>query len=409
MDRRSTEGPKPAEPRTQAPQRESTRAAAALRWLDERLGFEALRELAGKKTVPLHRHTVWYYFGGMTLFFFLIQVGTGILLMLYYRPSAQEAYESVQFIMTEVPFGWLIRSVHSWSANLMIAAAFVHLFSVLFLKAYRPPRELTWASGFLLFVLALGFGFSGYLLPWNKLAYFATRVGTDIAGSVPLVGDFLLRFLRGGDHVTGGTLSRFYGWHVAILPAVTTFLLGLHLVLVQRLGMSVPPSEERRGGPRRQMRFFPDFLLRDLFGWTLALGVLAALAALYPWELGEKADPFAPAPPDIRPEWYFMFMFETLKLVPGGEFLGIENEAFVILGFGLLGVLAFFLPFLDRAIRRRGRSPLVSAAGTFALVYIVAATAVGYRAWWPVAGAVVLVVGPWAVGRFAASEGGGDR
>lgn len=375
-----------------------------VRWLDDRVGLAALRAVAEKKTVPVHRHTVWYYFGGMTLFFFLVQVATGILLMLYYRPSAQEAYESVQFIMTEVPFGWLVRSIHSWSANLMIGAAFVHLFSVLFLKAYRPPRELTWMSGFLLFVLALGFGFSGYLLPWNKLAFFATRVGTDIAGSVPLAGEFLLRFFRGGDHVTGGTLSRFYGWHVAILPAVTTFLLLLHLFLVQRHGMSVPPSDEGRSGPRREMRFFPDFLLRDLFGWTLALGVLAALAALYPWELGEKADPFAPAPPDIRPEWYFMFMFETLKLVPGGQTLGIENEALAVLAFGIVGTAAFFLPFLDRAIRRRGRSPVASAAGAVALAYIVIGTARGYGAWWPVGAALALVAGPWLAGRYVASE-----
>ncbi len=379
------------------------------RWFDDRVGLASLRHLAETKTVPLHRHTVWYYFGGMTLFFFLVQVATGILLMLYYRPSAEEAYESVQFIMTQVPFGWLIRSIHSWSANLMIGAALVHLFSVLFLKAYRPPRELTWMSGFLLFVLALGFGFSGYLLPWNKLAYFATRVGTDIAGSVPLLGGFLIRFFRGGDHVTGGTLSRFYGWHVAILPAICTFLLVLHLALVQRHGMGVPPSEQREGARARQMPFVPDFLLRDLFGWTLALGVLAALAALYPWELGEKADPFAPAPADIRPEWYFMFMFQTLKYVPGGETLGIENEAIAVLVFGALGAVAFFLPFLDREVRRRGRSPLFGAAGAAALVFIVGMTSRGYHAWWPAAAALVLVVGPWTVGHLIARERRGSR
>ena len=369
-------------------------------WLDDRIGFGALRHVAEEKRVPLHRHTPWYYLGGMTLFFFLVQVATGILLMLYYRPSSQEAYESVQFIVTQVPFGWLIRSIHSWSANLMIVAAFAHLFSVLLLKAYRPPRELTWMSGFALLVLAMGFGFSGYLLPWNKLAYFATRVGTDIAGAVPVIGDFAVRFLRGGDHITGGTLSRFYGWHVAILPAIVTSLLLLHLLLVNRHGMSAPRSEEERPGGLRTMPFVPDFLLRDLFGWTLALGVLAALAALYPWELGEKADPFAPAPADIRPEWYFMFMFQTLKLVPGGEFLGVENEVFAILGFGVLGLIGFLLPFLDRGVARRGRSPFFTAAGVVALVFIVVMTAVGYRAWWPVGAALVLTVAPWISGRF---------
>jgi cytochrome b6 len=311
----------------------------------------------------------------------------------------------VQFLVTQVPFGWLVRSIHSWSANLMIAAALVHLFSVFFLKAYRAPRELTWLSGFVLLVLALGFGFSGYLLPWNELAYFATRVGTDIAGAVPLVGNWTVRFLRGGDHVTGGTLSRFYGWHVAILPAISTALLGLHLLLVQRHGMSVPPSIEREtpDGPRT-MRFVPDFLLRDLFGWTLALGVLAALAALFPWELGEKADPFAPAPADIQPEWYFMFLFQTLKLVPGGAILGIENEAIVILLFGAIGAAAFLVPFLDRRVVARGSSPILSAIGASALVFIVAMTAVGYHAWWPVGAGLVLAIGPWLAGRSMAER-----
>jgi len=370
-------------------------------WLDDRAGLGAMRELADKKTVPVHRHTVWYYFGGMTLFLFGVQIVTGILLMLYYRPSAEGAYESVRFIMTQVPFGWLIRSIHSWSANLMVGAAFIHLFSVFFLKAYRRPRELAWVSGFLLLSLSLGFGFSGYLLPWNKLAFFATQVGTDIAGVVPFVGEFIVRFLRGGDHVTGGTLSRFYGWHVAILPAITTFILVIHLLQVQRHGMSVPPSVERRRGANvRQMPFVPDFLLRDLIGWTLALGVLAALAALFPWELGEKADPFAPAFADIKPEWFFMFMFQTLKIVPGGAALGIENEAVAILGFGLMGLLALLVPFIDRNVSRSGRSPLFTLAGGIALVFIAIMTSWGYHAWWPVVTAAILVLGPWIVGRW---------
>jgi len=354
------------------------------RWLDERLFLSTAKGFAAHKTVPVHRYMPLYYFGGMTLFFFCVQVMTGILLMLYYRPSAEEAFESVEFIMTSVPFGWLIRSIHSWSANLMVFFAFAHLTTVFFLKAYRRPRELTWISGCVLLFLAMAFGFSGYLLPWNKLAFFATKVGTDIAGAVPLAGPWLLRFLRGGERVTGGTLSRFYGWHVAILPAVTVLLLGLHLLLVQLHGMSVPPAVEREDRQGRPMKFFPHFALRELFGWTLALGVLAALAALFPWELGEKADPFAPAYQNIRPEWYFMFMFQTLKLVPGGEIAGIEYEAIPILLFGAAGVLLLLVPFLDRGVVRTGRSPLFTAVGAAALAYIVGFTAWGYRSLLPV-------------------------
>ena len=182
-----------------------------LAWLDERLDLSGLREFLAEKSVPVHRHSVWYYMGGITLFLVGVQVVTGILLLLYYRPSAGEAYESVKFIVSQVEFGWLIRNVHSWSANLLILMAFVHLFSTFFLRAYRKPRELTWITGVLLLFVMMGFGFSGYLLPWNELAFFATKVGTGIAGAVPVVGQFMVRFLRGGDDVTGATLTRFYG------------------------------------------------------------------------------------------------------------------------------------------------------------------------------------------------------
>jgi quinol-cytochrome oxidoreductase complex cytochrome b subunit len=254
----------------------------------------------------------------------------------------------------------------------------------------------------------MGFGFSGYLLPWNKLAFFATKVGTDIAGAVPGLGGWILRFLRGGDRVTGGTLSRFYGWHVAILPALTTLLVAGHLILVQKLGMSVPPAVEKEEKPQRPMRFFPHFALRELFGWTLALGVLAALAALFPWELGEKADAFAPAFKDIRPEWYFMFMFQTLKLVPGGEIGGIEYEAIPILLFGLAGLVLVLVPFLDLGVTRQGRSPGFSAVGVAALAYIVGFTAWGYRSAVPVY--VVLATGALiAVLSFATGRASGRK
>ncbi|MBI2466819.1 MAG: cytochrome b N-terminal domain-containing protein [Candidatus Rokubacteria bacterium] len=345
-------------------------------WLDERVGLADLEKLARKKDVPVHRHTLWYYFGGMTLFLFALQVGTGILLLLYYRPSAEEAYESVQFLMAEVEFGWLIRSIHAWAANLMILTLFVHLFSVWLLRAYRRPRELTWVSGVALMGLALGFGFTGYLLPWNELAYFATKVGTEITGAVPGVGAFLRRLLRGGDEVTGATLTRFYGIHVAILPALTTALVGLHLFLVQKHGMSTPPGAEGPG-PGRRMPFFPNFLLRDLVGWLSALAILAALAAYFPVELGKKADPFASAPAGIRPEWYFVFMFQTLKYLPS-YILGIEGEIVGVVGFGLGGLLLLLVPFLDRRTARGERSRLIAGLAVGTILYMLLLTYLGY-------------------------------
>jgi quinol-cytochrome oxidoreductase complex cytochrome b subunit len=346
-------------------------------WLDERIGLSDFAKIAKKKEVPLHRHTFWYYFGGMTLFLFMIQVATGILLLLYYRPSANEAFESIQFIMTEVEFGWLVRSIHSWSANLMVFAMFLHLFSALMLRSYRQPREMTWLSGSALLGLTLAFGFTGYLLPWNELAFFATRVGTEIPGVVPVIGPFLRRLMRGGEDVTGATLTRFYGIHVAILPAIVTVILGLHLYLVQKHGMSRPLSAEADGKEKRAMPFFPNFFLRDLVGWLCALGVLAALAAYFPAELGKKADPFQPAPIGIKPEWYFMAMFQTLKLLPA-HILGIEGELLGVLGFGLVGLVLVLMPFLDRrnALGRWSRLPVVF--GIALLVYSAVLTYLGY-------------------------------
>ncbi len=348
-------------------------------WLDQRVGLKDLEKLARKKEIPVHRHSIWYYLGGMTLFLFIIQVSTGILLLLYYRPSAEEAFESIQFLMAEVQFGWLIRSIHSWAANLMILTLFVHLFSVLLLKAYRPPREITWFSGMALLGLALGFGFTGYLLPWNELAYFATKVGTEITSAVPGIGGFAGRLLRGGDEVTGATLTRFYGIHVAILPATAVALLGLHLYLVQRHGMSVPPGVERKGGAARVMPFVPNFLLRDIVGWLSALAVLAALAAYFPAELGRKADPFLPAPAGIKPEWYFMFMFQTLKYLPS-HILGIEGEIVGILGFGLGGLFLLLIPLLDRRTARGQPSRLFTWIGIAIILYMVLFTVLGYMA-----------------------------
>lgn len=351
-------------------------------WVDERIDLSGARHFIAEKGVPVHTQKIWYYLGGMTLFLFGVQIFTGILLLLYYRPSASEAYESVQFIVTQVEFGWLIRNVHSWSANLLIGLAFAHFFSVFILKSYRKPRELTWLSGMLLLFLMLGFGFSGYLLPWNELSFFATKVGTGIAGAVPVIGHFTLRLLRGGDDVTGATLSRFYGLHVAVLPALTTALVAIHLLFVQRQNMSVPLSIERKLRPGErlpQMPFFPNYILRDVLAWYVVIAMLAALAAFYPWELGTKADPYAVVPPGIRPEWYFLAMFHTLKLLPS-HILGFEGEQLGVLAFGLAALFLVLVPFLDRRASRGEPSRVFTVLALLGLAYLVTFTIVGHYA-----------------------------
>jgi cytochrome b6 len=351
-------------------------------WLDERLHWDDLIAPLRKKTVPLHRLSYWYFLGGITLFLFIIQVLTGILLLLYYRPGANEAFESVQYIMTQVQFGWLIRSVHSWSANLIIFTAFAHMFSVLFLKAYRKPRELTWVSGVILLFLVMGFGFSGYLLPWNTLAFFATKVGTEITAQIPVIGKPLMIFLRGGEEVTGATLTRFFGFHVAVLPGLATLLILLHLLLVQRLGISVPPRLEAEWSTnpaaKREMKFFPNFALRELMAWYLALGVLGALAALFPWNLGVKADPFMSAPAGIKPEWYFLFMFQTLKMIPPRVWF-IDGEVLGVLAFVVIALLWLLLPFFESDHPSRPKR-WITAVAVFALAYMAAMSVYGHLA-----------------------------
>jgi cytochrome b6 len=348
-------------------------------WLDDRLGLAPIRAMAKKKEVPVHSHTIWYYLGGMTLFLFMIQIGTGVLLLFYYRPSAEGAYESIQFLMAEVQFGWLIRSIHSWAANLMIFTLFLHLFSVMLVRAYAPPRDLTWVTGVALMALAMTFGFTGYLLPWNELAYFATRVGTQIIAVIPLVGESLLKILRGGEDVTGATLTRFYAIHVALLPALTVTLVAVHVFLVQRYGNAVPVDVENAPGPKRSMPFFPNFFLRDLVGWLIALAILAGLAAFSPAELGVKADPFASAPVGIKPEWYFMFMFQTLKYLPA-HILIFEGEAVGIMGFGLGALFLLLVPFLDRPKPGQKPSRLFFWIGIGIIAFILVMTYLGYTA-----------------------------
>jgi len=341
-------------------------------WLDERLRFRQAEAFLHKKEVPVHRHAAGYYTGGITLFFFLTQVVTGLLLLMYYRPTSDAAYESVRLITSTVRFGWLVRSVHVWSANLMVLAALVHLAVTYFGRAYRRPREVTWISGVVLLLITLTFAFTGYLLPWNTLAYFATKVGTEIAGDVPLIGQAILVLLRGSEDVTEATLTRFFGIHVAILPALTTLLLGLHLLLVQIHGMSRPPSVRTS----RAEPFYPHFVLRDLIVWVVLLGVLAALATYVPWPLGEKADPLAPAPVGIKPEWYFLFMFQTLRLLPSRIF-GLEGEMLGVVAFALAGGILLFVPFLDVWAQRERSHPLVTMVGIAAVGFVILMTVLG--------------------------------
>jgi cytochrome b6 len=315
-------------------------------WLDERFGLSGITRFLSNKKVPLHKHTVWYYTGSAILLFFTIQVITGFMLILYYKPTLELANESVGRIMTEIPLGWIIRSVHSWSASFMIVFVFIHLLSIWITKSYRRPRELTWMSGVILLLISLFFGFTGYLLPWDDLSFSATKVGTDIPRAIPVVGAWATKLLRGGEDVTGDTLTRFYGIHICILPVFLFVLLGIHIYLVQKQGMSLPLEVEGKEERAREIPFWPNFVYREMIVWLLLAGILFSLAVFLPPSLNEVADLMAPAPEGIRPEWYFLFLFQTLKIFPA-KILFITGETLAVLLMILAVVLFFFLPFID--------------------------------------------------------------
>ena len=351
--------------------------AAVYDWIDQRLSVTEALKIARKKTVPVHAHSFWYYWGGITLLLFLVQAFTGVLLLLYYRPGG-EAYESVRQITYQMQFGWLIRSAHSWSANLMILAIFIHMFSVFFMKAYRMPREFGWFSGMGLLMVAVLFGFSGYLLPMDELSYFATKVGLQMIASLPLVGHHLADLIRGGPDVNEFTVERFFALHVVVLPAMFLPLLGFHLWLVQKHGNAVPQSEALKPlEHRRAIPFFPNFFAKDMAMWLIALNVLALMASLFPWGLGKPADALMPAPAGIHPEWYFMPAFEALKLL--GKILpGAAGEAAGMLLFNGALVLWLLIPFYDGASKTGRRGRRTHYLGIAAVSAVAALTIGGY-------------------------------
>ena len=209
-------------------------------WFDERFDVRIPLEAFLKKPVPKHAIRWYFCLGGITFALFLIQGVTGILLSLYYRPTPGEAYESILFIMNNVRFGWLIRSIHSWSATLMIAFCLAHMLRVFFTGSYKNPRELNWVAGTFLLLLTLAFGFTGYLLPWDQKALWGSTVGSEILGIIPGIGPWLLGLLRGGADITGLTLSRFYGVHMLVLPVLVVVFLAIHFVIIRRQGISGP-------------------------------------------------------------------------------------------------------------------------------------------------------------------------
>ncbi len=351
-------------------------------WLDERYQLTSLMNALLHVVIPSNART--FYFGGITLFFFGVQAITGTLLAIYYQPTPDTAYDSILFIMNQVRFGWLIRSIHAWSANFMILFCVFHLLRVFFQGAYKKPREVTWMMGVALLGLTLAFGFTGYLLPWDQRAYWATTVGSEIAGAVPAVGKDLLMFLRAGTDITARTLSRFFGMHVLMLPLTLAAALVIHITLVHQTGLADPDRDVTAGDgegnkaapepeakPKKLLPFFPNYVLDEVIAWYVMLGLLIILVSLVPAGLEAPADPLR-TPEHTKPEWYFLFLYQALKVVP--RIVGIMLP---ILG----GVFLLLLPFIDRnpnaSPRRR---PIAVTLGVLVMIGIIVFTIWGWRA-----------------------------
>lgn len=310
-------------------------------WTDLRLGWWGFVRKNLDEPMPVGVGW-WQTLGNLLLTLLLFQFVTGFALAMFYAPSPQSAYESVVHITTQVPLGSFVRGLHVWGSTLIVVVTVLHILRVFFWGSYKKPRELTWLVGVLIFNVILGFSFTGYLLPWDQKAYWATVVGTRIAATVPFVGHELLVLIRGGEEVGALTLTRFYAIHVMLLPAALMGLTAIHLYLVRRLHIAGPVLPQK-GKP---VPFFPVQLFRDAVVVLVGLGMLVYLAAAFPPAIEAMADPagtdFSP-----RPEWYFLGLYELLKIMPQGY----EVVATVIVP-GLVSLGMLFLPWLDRSPSR---------------------------------------------------------
>ncbi len=334
-------------------------------WLDRRAGIDKLMKESLDEPIPGGARLA-YVFGSGLLFIFISQIITGICLAIYYVPSAETAHTSVAYITKQVAAGAFLRSLHYYGSSAMIIVLLLHFLQTFLYGSFKGRRELLWISGATLSLFVLGMGFTGYLLPWDQKAYFATAVGTNIVGEVPLIGGWLTRLLRGGDTIGTLTLSRFYVAHVFLIPAAIFAFISIHIYLFRKAGAAGPIKEDPINPKLAPEGFYPRQVLMDMALALLLMVGLGFLAYFHPVGLGPIANPadthFLP-----RPEWYYLPMFEWLKFWEGPQVV----FAVVVIP-GLLAALFFLLPFLDRSLERRPwRRPIPVLAVAFVIVGII--------------------------------------
>jgi ubiquinol-cytochrome c reductase cytochrome b subunit len=346
-----------------------------IRALGDRIGWEpALGPWLFKKLPP---RTGWTAtLGSLSLMIFATMFVSGVFLAMYYNPSPDKAYQSVDYIMNDVRGGWLLRGLHHWGASAMVIAVFLHMMTGFFSGSYKKPRELTWMSGVVLLLIVLGLGFTGYLLPWDMKAYWATTVSTNIPKDIPIIGGFLSRLMLGGENVSGSTLTRFYAVHAMLLPALLVAVLAFHIYLVRVHGISEEDAAKdgpSTNGEEKPYRFYPEHAWRSTVVYVVGLLVLILLSifAHIPREeiAGTQVESYLP-----RPEWYYMWLFQLLTYFPG-KWEAVGSVAIPL----ILVTLLFALPFLDRSRRMGIRNrPLPLAVGVTGIIGIAYLTMMGF-------------------------------
>lgn len=330
---------------------------SVLHWLDERTGWSGPLQKIFRYPVPAHaHHNPLFTMGSLLMVLFVVQAFTGALMAFYYDPSPEGAYPSVDYIQFVLPFGWLVRGVHHWAASAMVIIVVLHLLRTYLYGAYKKPREFTWLVGVVLLLITVSFGFTGYLLPWDQKGFWATQVGTEIAGSVPLIGAGIRDLMRGGAEMGIATLTRFYATHMLLLPGAFILLVLAHLGLMRRHGLA--PALIRKGNePEKTVPFYPTHLAIEAGIALVVIVGLVVAANQFPAPLDLRSDPtdtnFVP-----RPDWYFLFFFQLLTYFPGS----LEAIGTVLIPLFFFGSLVL-LPFFDRSPERRPwKKPVTSGA-----------------------------------------------
>jgi ubiquinol-cytochrome c reductase cytochrome b subunit len=366
----------------QSPPVRRGRMAALAEWSDARLGYSRFMKAHLTEYYAPKNFNFWYYFGSLALLVLVLQIVTGIFLTMNYKPSAEDAFASVEYIMRDVEWGWLIRYMHSTGASAFFIVVYLHMFRALMYGSYKNPRELVWIFGMLIYFALMAEAFFGYLLPWGNMSYWGAQVIVSLFGAIPGIGESLVEWIRGDYYISDITLNRFFALHVVALPLALVFLVIAHILALHEVGSNNPDGVEIKkvkgpdGHPVDGIPFHPYYTVKDLVGTVVFLALFASVLFFAP-EMGgyflEHAN-FEPAnalqtPEHIAPVWYFTPFYAILRAVPN-KLLGV-----VLMG---LAVVSFvFLPWLDRSkvksIRYRG---WISKAFLFA--FAVSFIALGY-------------------------------